>query len=112
VAIKEIMMSSFDKLECVDKFCYLENLIGAGEGSEETSRARVRCAWAKFRELTPVLTLRGASLKLKGKVYRACIHSVVGYASETLAMIVEYMAILVRMEQMMVRWMCGVRLKE
>jgi len=48
-------------------------LIGAGgEEEEEASRARVRCAWAKFRELPPVLTLIGASLKVKRKVYRAC----------------------------------------
>ncbi|ESN93918.1 hypothetical protein HELRODRAFT_180330 [Helobdella robusta] len=32
-------------------------------GAEEASRARVRCAWAKYRELVPILTARGASLK-------------------------------------------------
>jgi len=47
-------------------------LIDAGGGVEKASRARVRCAWAKFGELTPVLTSRGASLKVNGKVYRAC----------------------------------------
>ena len=39
---------NFDR---VDKFCYLGDMIGAGGGAEEASRARVRCAWAKFREL-------------------------------------------------------------
>jgi len=38
------------------------------------------------------LTSRGASLKVKGKVYRACIQSDLGYASETWAMAVEDMA--------------------
>ena len=57
-------------LECVEKFCYLGDMIGAGGGAEEAARARVRCAWAKFGELAPILTLRGASLKVKGKVYR------------------------------------------
>ena len=26
----------------------------------EAARARVRCAWAKFKELSPILTVRGA----------------------------------------------------
>ena len=40
---------------------------GSTGGAEEASRARVRCAWAKFRELSPLLTASGASLKIKGK---------------------------------------------
>ncbi len=57
-----------DTLECVDKFCYLGDMIGAGGGAEEASRMRVKCAWGKFSELRPLLTTRGASLKLKGKI--------------------------------------------
>jgi hypothetical protein len=41
-------------------------------GVEEAARARVRCAWAKFKELSPILTLtvtaRGASYSMKGKI--------------------------------------------
>jgi hypothetical protein len=94
------------KLEGVKKFCYLGDMIGAGGGVEEASRARVRCAWAKFRELSPILTARGASLKVKGKVYRACVQSVLVYGSETWAMKVDDMRRLERTERMMVRWMC------
>ncbi len=47
-----------EKLECVDRFCYLGDMIGAGEGAEEASRARVRCAWDKFRELALILTIK------------------------------------------------------
>jgi len=99
------------KLEGVEKFCYLGDMIGAGGGVEEASRARVRCAWAKFRELSPILTARGASLKVKGKVYRACVQSVLVYGSETWAMKVDDTRRLERTERMMVRWMCGVTLK-
>jgi len=81
VAMKEIIVILLDKLECVEKFCYLGYLIGAGGGAEEASRARVRCAWEKFRELATVLISKRASLKLKGKVYMAGIQSVLGYAS-------------------------------
>jgi len=59
------MISSLNKLECVDKFFYLGDLIGASGGAEEASRARVRCAWENSRELARVITLMGASLKVK-----------------------------------------------
>jgi len=62
-SLKEIQIELDKKVECVDKFCYLGDTIGAGGGAEEAVRARVRCAWAKFKELAPVLTSRGASLK-------------------------------------------------
>jgi len=61
----EIMISLLDKLECM--FCYLGDLIGAGGGAEEASRARVRCALANFRELAPVLTSSVASLNGESK---------------------------------------------
>jgi len=48
---------------------------------------------------------------VKGKVYRACIQSFLGYASETLAMKVEDTVRLERTERLMVRWICGVYLK-
>jgi len=43
LAEKEIIISSLDKLEFVDKFCYLGV---TGGGSEKASRVIVRCAWA------------------------------------------------------------------
>ena len=49
------------------------------------SRTRVRSAWGKFNELAPVLTKRGVSLKLKGKIYDACVQRVLVYGSETWA---------------------------
>ena len=66
----------------------------------------------KFRELSPILTARSASLQLKGKVYRACVQSVMVYGSETWAMKGEDMQRLERTERMMIRWMCGVRLSD
>ena len=70
----------------------------------------VKCAWRNFRELSPTLTARKASLKLKGKVYSTCIQSVLVYGSETWAMKAEDMQRLERTERMMIRWMCGVKL--
>ena len=72
----------------------------------------MRCAWAKFRELSPILTTKGASLKAKGKIYRACVQSVLIYGCETWAVNVEDVSKLERAERMMVRWMCGVTLRD
>ena len=50
---------------------------GAGKG-----------AWAKFKELSPILTAHGASYTLKEKIYtiQNCVLSVVTYGTETRAM--------------------------
>ena len=45
-----------DKIECVQKFCYLGDMLGAEGGVEAAVRNRVRCAWGKFHELAPILT--------------------------------------------------------
>ena len=72
----------------------------------------VRCAWGKFRDLRMLLTARGASLRVKGKIYRACVQRVFVYGSETWPMKVNDMRRLVRTENSMVRWMSGVTLKD
>jgi len=41
---------------------------------------------SKFRKLAPVLTSKGGFLKVNGRVYRACMQSILGYGSETWAM--------------------------
>ena len=89
--MKEVEVDHVGKLECVSKFCYLGDIIGSGGGAEEASRARVRRAWGIFRELAPILASRGASLKVKGKVYSACVQCVMTYGSETWPMKVEDM---------------------
>ena len=96
-----------DTLECVGKFCYLADMIGSGGGAEDASSMRVKCAWGKFWELSPILTARRVLLKLK-KVYQTCIQSVLVYGSETWAMKAEDMQKLERTKRMMIGWMCSV----
>jgi hypothetical protein len=55
------------KLECVDSFCYLGDMLDAGGGVEDVTKNRVKCARGKFRELIPILITRGASLRVKVK---------------------------------------------
>ena len=62
VLLGEVELDPGVKVECVSKFCYLGDTLGSGGGVVEVARARVRCAWAKFEELSPILTVRGASV--------------------------------------------------
>ena len=64
---------------------YLDYAIAAVGGARDTSIARVRCAWSKFRELSHILTTRDISLNIKGKLYKASVQSVLVYGSETWA---------------------------
>ena len=109
---EEIVKGEKGGVEYVDHFCYLGDVLSAGGGAEEASRARVRCAWGKFNELAPIITSRGASLKLKGKIYRTCVQSVLVYGSETWGMKVEDTQRLERTERAMVRRMCGKTLRD
>ena len=59
-----------------------------------------------------LLTVRGAFLRLKGMIYRACVQRVLVYGSETWPMKAVDMQRLVRTENSMVRWMSGVTLKD
>ena len=81
-------------------------------GAEDASRTRVSLAWGKFNELAPVLSKRDVSLKLKGKIYDACVQRVLVYGSETWAMKAGDLDRLRRAERRMVRRMCGVSLKD
>ena len=60
----------------------------------------------------PISTMRGTSLKVKGKIYKACVQSVMMYGSETWAMKVEDTQKLKRTEASMMRQMCGASLKK
>ena len=65
---REVEVEPNVKLECVPKFCYLGDTLGAGGGTEETARARVQCDWIKFKELWSILAVRGASYHMiKGR---------------------------------------------
>ena len=58
-----------------------------------------------------MLTRRGIHLRQKGRVYRSCVQSVMVYASETWAVMVEEEQRMERNENVMLRWMCGVTLR-
>ena len=63
-------------------------------------------------ESTTTFTYGGASYRIKGRIYSACVQSVLIYGTETWAMKADDLRSLERTERMMVRWMCGVSLKD
>ena len=66
-------------IEVVQKFCYLGDMIEAQGGASAGVIARVRSGWSKFRELLPLLTSKALPLLTKGRVYQACVRSVMMY---------------------------------
>ena len=108
----ESLVLEGDTLDMVDKFCYLGDTLGAGGGARDCSVTRVGCAWKKFRELLPVLTSRRFSLRIRGQAYRACVRSVLLYGCETWAVKEEDTQRIERNDRAMIRWICGVSLKD
>jgi len=99
-------------LEKVDKFCYLGDMLDAGGGCDSAVTTRVRSAWKKFCEYLPILTGKGFSLKLKGKVYATCVRSCLMLGSDIWPIKVEHELKMNRTEMSMIRWMCGIKLNE
>ena len=95
-----------------------ENLMMDGEtldgdgGVELASTARIRNRWMKFRELLPFLTSRAPPLEMKGRVYASCVRSSMTYGSETRPLLVDVGLKFERAEMQMIRWMCGISLKD
>ena len=87
----------------VRKFLYLGDMLNGGGVSRLASISRVGYGWKKFRELSGILTSKKVALRLKGKVYGACVQSSMIYGSETWAVNAEQEAKLEKAEIRMVR---------
>jgi len=74
--------------------------------------ARIRIGWNKFRQLVPLLTNKDVSLIMRGRLYSSCVRSSMLHGSETGPVRKENVEALQRAEMRMVRWMCGVKLKD
>ena len=66
----------------------------------------------KFRELGGILCMQGASLRMKGVMYKACVHSMLTYGAESWAMKAAVFQRLQTTERRMLRMICGVTLKD
>ena len=82
-------------------------MLYADGGCDSAVTARVISAWKKFYEHLPIVTGKGLSLKLKGKVYPTCVRSCLMHGSETWPMKVEHELKMNHTEMSMIRRMCG-----
>ena len=81
-----LVIGDGEVLEKVEKFCYLGDVLDREGGSFQATVERVRKGWNSFRKSMTFLMHKGIALKLKGKLYDACVRSSVLYGSETWAL--------------------------
>ena len=85
----------------VESICYLGDTLDGDGGADLAATARIRNEWMTFRELLPFLTSRAPPLEMKGRVYASCVRNSMTYGSEFEIA-----------EMQMIRWMCGISLKD
>ena len=71
------------KVELVDKFCYLGDMLNVDGDADAAVEARIRISWNKFRQLVPQLTNKDLSLIMRGRLYSSCVQSSMLHGSET-----------------------------
>ena len=74
--------------------------------------ARIKIVWNKFRQLVPLLTNKDVLLIMRGRLYSSCVRSSMLHGSEAWPVRKENVVALQRAEMRMVRWMCGIKLKD
>jgi len=80
--------------------------------ADSAVKARIRIGWNKFRQLVPLLTSEDVSLIMRGRLYSSCVRSSMLHGSETWPVTKENEVAIQRAEMRMVRWMCGIKLKD
>ena len=71
------------KLELLDKFCYLGDILSVDGDADAAVEARIRIGWNKFRQLVPLLTNKDLSLIMRGRLYNNFVRSSMLHGSET-----------------------------
>ena len=74
--------------------------------------AKILIGWNKFRQPIPLLTNKDVSLIVRGMLHSSCVRSSMLHGSETWPVRKENVVAFQRAEMRMVRWMCGVKLKD
>ena len=104
--------SSLVKLELVDKFCYLGDMLSVDGDADAAVEARIRIGWNTFRQLVPLLTSKDVSLIMRGRLYSSCVRNSMLHGSETWPAKKENVVALQTAEIRIVRWMCGTKLRQ
>ena len=99
-------------VETVDEFRYLGEVLSVDGEADAAVTARIHSCWFKYRSLASFLTAKDVSLWFQGKVCDACVLSCMLHGSETWSLKRENELALHRTEMRMIRWMCGVKLRD
>ena len=105
-------MNGEETYGCVKSFYYLGDTLDGDGGADLATTARIRNGWMKFRELLPFLTSRAPPLEMKGRVYASGVRSSMTYGRETRPLLVDVRLRFERVEMQMIRWMCGISMKD
>ena len=97
-----------EEIEKASSFCYIGDFVGQRGGCFDATTASIRSACKKFRDLLPILTCRGLSLKICGYAYNACVRSVLLHANETWVATQEDVSRFNRNDMIIIRWICFV----
>ena len=73
---------------------------------------RIGSAWKAFHELLPILTNKGILLVNHGKVFKACVRSVLLYGSETWPLPTEDLSISKRCDHAMIGSLSSVKIEQ
>ena len=88
------------------------NILSVDGDADAAVEARIRIGWNKFRQLVPLLTNKDVSLIMRGRLYSNCVRSSMLHGSETWPVRKDNVVALQQAEMRMVRWMCGIKLKD
>ena len=109
---ESIMKFGEDEVEVVKQFCYLGDMLGVDGDVDRAVTSRIRAGWMKFKDLSGVLCGRVLSLKLKGRLFKACVRSAMSYGAECWAIKNAEIKRMQSTEMRMIRMMCGKTLKD
>ena len=110
-SFKELNIGS-DSFHVESTFKYLGDTIGQCGGCSDAVSTRIISSSKAFQELLPILTNRAIRTKHRGNVFIMCVRKVLLYGSETWPVVTEDVQQLVTADSGMIRWICGVSLKD
>ena len=97
-------------IEEVRYFCYLGDVLQRGGGAERAVRTRISLAWARWRELSPLLRNGSIPIKARAEIYGACVRTAMLYGGETWALTKRLSDTLRACDRRMLRMVAGVSL--
>jgi len=98
------------KLELVDKICYLGDMLSVDGDADAAVEARIGMSSGSWYHC--LLTNKDVSLIMRGRLYSSCVRSSMLHGNETWPVTRENVVALQRAEMRMIRWMCGIKLKD